>query len=752
MPTPTNRYETTLLDIARGDPDLVVMTAENRAALRTLPKIIGDRFIDVGICEQTMIGMAAGLALRGRTPVVHALAAFLTMRAFEFVRTDVGVAHLPVKLVGYVPGLLSDGNGPTHQAIEDLSIMGGVPGMRLFCPADLDELCDALPAIVADRSPWYIRYSGAPATVPHPLPGQPHRVEVVGDGDDVAILSYGMLLEQAMAARARLAEAGIRARVLNCRMPRPLDAEPVVAAARQTRLLVTVEDHLHIGGLYSALCELLVARGVRARVLPLDLGERWFQPATLPDVLAGTRLTGDAIAAAIVNALDHRTGANGVRANGGDPEITRSQRLWQRAKGLIPAGTQTLAKGPGQHVDGVAPKYLARGKGARVWDVDGNEYLDFTMAVGPLSLGYAYPPVDDAIRAQLDDGITFSLMHPLEVEVAELVRDVVPGAASVRFSKTGCDVTSAAVRLARAFTGRDRVVCCGYHGWHDWYIGITDRRAGVPDPVADLVSTFDYNDLSSANDAIDDQTACVILEPTVFELPRPGFLSELKALCEKRGALLVFDEMWTGFRVALGGAQERFGVTADLACFSKAIANGMPLSALTGRADVMRLLEQDVFFFTTFGGEALSLAAAAATIHELRMHGVPEVLDARGSRLEAGLATILDEMGASWMRCAGLPARTMLAFDPPGGNALHARSFVQQELVRRGVLWSGFHNLSFAHTDDDLVYLLDAYREVLPRLVEHVARGTLAGALRGTPVQPVFRRTSRFNLKPRRAS
>jgi len=754
--TPT-LYETTLRALAAADPDLVVMTAENRAALRSLPPLLGDRFIDVGICEQTMIGMAAGLALRGRKPIVHALAAFLTMRAYEFVRTDVGIAHLPVKLVGGVPGFLSDGNGPTHQAIEDVAIMGGIPGMKVFCPADEEELAAALPALLADPSPCYIRYTGARPVVEHPLPGQPHRVEVVAgdrDGrDTVAILTHGLLLGQALEARRRLAAEGVSVRILNVRMPRPLDADPVLAAARDTELVVTLEDHLHSGGLHSILCELLVARGVRVPVLPIDLGDRWFQPALLPDVLAREGFTGEAIAAKILDKLGARVprGGNGVRSNAADPSIERSQALWARARTLIPAGTQTLAKGPGQYVDGVAPKYLARGKGARVWDVDGNEFLDMTMAVGPLSLGYAYPAVDDAIRAQLEDGITFSLMHPLEVEVAELIRDAVPGAEAARFSKTGCDVTSAAVRVARAFTHRERVVCCGYHGWHDWYISVTDRNAGIPQSTQDLMSTFDYNNLESVLDAVDDQTACVILEPMVFEAPRDGFLAELRRICTERGALLVFDEMWTGFRLALGGAQEKFGVTADLACFSKAIANGMPLSALTGRADVMRLFDKDVFFFTTFGGEALSLAAAAATIPELRNKRVPEALASRGRKLRDGYQAIASELGLGWTRLIGMDARTMVAFDASAGNGLHLKSFVQQELIRRGVLWTGFHNLSYSHTDSDIEYLLGAYREILPQLARHVADGTVAGALRGKPVEPVFRKTTKFNTKPKAA-
>ncbi len=443
---------------------------------------------------------------------------------------------------------------------------------------------------------------------------------------------------------------------------------------------------------------------------------------------------------------------NGVRDNESFPDISRSDAWYARATGLIPAYTQTLAKGPGQYVRGVAPKYLARGKGCRVWDVDGNEYLDYQMGIGPLSLGYANEAVDAAIREQLADGITFSLMHPLEVEVAELVRELVPGAEGVRYSKTGCDATTAAVRLARAFTGRDRVLCCGYHGWHDWYIGVTDRNAGIPRATAELTATFGYNDLESVVEAIDDQTACVILEPVTFEEPRDGFLSELRRVCDQVGALLIFDEMWTGFRLALGGAQERFGVRADLACFSKAIANGMPISVVTGRRDVMALCDKDVFFFTTFGGEALSLAAAKATIGELRAHRVPEQLERLGGKLKAGYNALAAELGLDYTRCIGYGCRSMVTFDAKAGDPLVLKSLAQQELIRRGVLWGGFHNLSFAHGEADVAYTLEAWRGALGVVREAVAAGDVRGRLRGEPVEPVFRRTTGFNLKPRVAA
>lgn len=441
---------------------------------------------------------------------------------------------------------------------------------------------------------------------------------------------------------------------------------------------------------------------------------------------------------------------NGIKFNPSYPTINESDKLYARATGLIPAYSQVLAKGPGQYVNGVAPKYLQRGQGCRVWDVDGNEYLDFNMGVGPISLGYAYAPVDEAIRRQLADGITFSLVHPLEVTVAELIREVVPNAEAVRYSKTGADVTSAAVRLARAYTGREKVLCCGYHGWHDWYIGLTGRRAGVPDAVQALIHTFPYNDLEAVAEALDADTACVILEPLVFESPQPGYLADLQKLCAANGSLLIFDEMWSGFRLALGGAQEYFGVTPDLACYSKAIANGMPLAVLTGRQEIMHLLDEAVFFFTTFGGEALSLAAAQATITELRDKRVPAHLAAQGARLQSGYNRLAAELGIDhYTQCVGHPARTLVKFEPAAGHPLHLKSFVQQELIKRGILWSGFHNLCLAHGDEEVSYTLRAYEAVLPLLKQVVEQERVLESLRGQPVQPVFRQTGDFNLKPK---
>ena len=442
--------------------------------------------------------------------------------------------------------------------------------------------------------------------------------------------------------------------------------------------------------------------------------------------------------------------ANKIEFNKDFPSIKKSDELYQKALELIPSTTQTLAKGPQQNVKGIAPKYLVKGKGSHVWDVDGNKYIDFNMGIGPLSLGYAYDKVDEAIKRQLADGITFSLMHPLEVEVAELLNKVIPNAESIRYSKTGADVTSAAIRVARAYTKRQKVLCCGYHGWHDWYISVTDRNAGIPQVIQDLTFTFNYNDIQSVVDSIDEDTAAVILEPFVFEAPKDNFLQKLRDICTKNGTLLIFDEMWTGFRIAVGGAQEFFNVKADLATFSKAVANGMPIAILAGKKDVMQVLEKDVFFYTTFGGEALSLAAVKATVNEIKEKNVPAYLARQGKKLKDGYNKIAEELDMPYTKCIGYECRSLMTFDASAGNPLEIKSLVQQEMIKRGILWGGFHNMSFSHSDQDVEYALKAYRDVLPILKKTVDEKNVHGYLKGEPVEPVFRKVSNFNTKPKK--
>ncbi|HWF44846.1 MAG TPA: transketolase C-terminal domain-containing protein [Candidatus Kapabacteria bacterium] len=302
-------YEEVLRECALADDRIVVMTAENRAAIRNLPSLLGDRFIDVGIAEQTMIGAAAGLALRGRIPIVHALATFLTLRAFEFVRTDVGIARLPVKLVGGVPGFLSDGNGPTHQAIEDIALMRGIPNMQVFAPADMSDLANTLPEILASPEPCYIRY-------PAPTPVTIERTEFgIGKSTfagpngtaplDAVILTYGLLVREAITARNLLEADGISVGVIDVRWLKPIDEQAILKTIGNASLVVTLEDHFLTGGLYSILCELLVRHGMMANVLPMALEERWFKPALLQDVLEYEGFTGKHIADKIRAKMPH---------------------------------------------------------------------------------------------------------------------------------------------------------------------------------------------------------------------------------------------------------------------------------------------------------------------------------------------------------------------------------------------------------------------------------------------------------------
>lgn len=293
-------YEQILEELVAADERVVVMTAENRAAIRNLPAKIGNRFIDVGICEMTMIGAAAGLALRGRIPVTHALATFITLRPFEFVRTDLGIPNLPVKLVGGVPGFLSEANGPTHQAIEDVALMRGIPNMNVFCPADARDLEIGLRDVILSDSPFYIRYAANAAAVKHDPEFRIGKAETIAEGSDITLMTYGFMLRETLKAREILEREGHSVRLLNMRTLKPVDTGAILRAAAETRLIVTVEDHFLTGGLYSILAETFLRHRVAANVIPFALEERWFRPALLDDVLEHEGFTGRQIAESIL--------------------------------------------------------------------------------------------------------------------------------------------------------------------------------------------------------------------------------------------------------------------------------------------------------------------------------------------------------------------------------------------------------------------------------------------------------------------
>ncbi len=292
-------YEELLTETALQDERFIVMTAENRALVRNIPAKLGNRFIDTGITEQTMLGAAAGLALRGRIPVVHALASFLSMRAFEFVRTDAGIPNLPVKLSSFIPGFLSDGNGPTHQALEDISLMRGIPNMTVFAPADEDDLVKMLPQIWECPNPSYVRINTRKTDYQH-APFQWGKAEVISEGEDITILTYGLLFEQAMIAVEILKNEGLSVGLVNMRSLKPVDEYAILQATRNSKLTVTLEDHFLTGGLYSIVAEVLLKHGLTANVLPFALNEQWFKPSLLPNVLEYEGFTGKQIAEKIL--------------------------------------------------------------------------------------------------------------------------------------------------------------------------------------------------------------------------------------------------------------------------------------------------------------------------------------------------------------------------------------------------------------------------------------------------------------------
>jgi len=424
-------------------------------------------------------------------------------------------------------------------------------------------------------------------------------------------------------------------------------------------------------------------------------------------------------------------------------QFSESNRLFKKVSAVIPLASQTFSKSYLQFVGGQSPLFLERGKGAQVWDVDGNKYTDFISALLPVILGYQYKPVDDAISAQLKSGIIFSLPSPLEYELASLLVKHIPGAEMVRFGKNGSDATTGAIRVARAVTGRDHVAACGYHGWHDWYIGATTRNLGVPKATQKLTHIFEYNNIDSLKNIFKkhkSEVAAVIMEPMNYVEPKKGFLKSVKKLARENGALLIFDETITGFRWSLGGAQKYFGVTPDLSTFGKSMANGMPISALVGKKKYMKKVE-DVFYSFTQGGEALSIAAAIATIKEIEKKSVINYIWKLGKYLQDETAKLIDLNGLEHiLKITGKPCWQVFKISPAKKYTdLEIKSFLQQQIIQEGFLWYGQHNMSFSHTRKDIEALLQVYKKAFAQLKEAIERRELKKAIKGKPIANIFK-------------
>jgi glutamate-1-semialdehyde aminotransferase/spore coat polysaccharide biosynthesis protein SpsF (cytidylyltransferase family) len=421
---------------------------------------------------------------------------------------------------------------------------------------------------------------------------------------------------------------------------------------------------------------------------------------------------------------------------------TTSNKMLRRAEEVIPLGSQTFSKSHISFPAKKSPLFLTHGNNGRVWDVDGNEYVDLICGLLPVVLGYRDPDIDAAIRNQLDQGISFSLSTELETNLAERLVEIIPCAEMVRFGKNGSDATSAAIRLARAFTGRDHVAVCGYHGWQDWYIGSTTRNKGVPKSFSDLTHPVTYNDLDAVDGLLKKyrgEVAALILEPMTVTEPSVNYLSELKELLNSHGSLLIFDENITGFRYAIGGAQELFDVTPDLASFGKAMGNGMPISSIVGRADVMNEME-NVFYSGTFGGETLSLAAAIAVIDKMRREPVIEQLWKTGKQLSDSVMERIEEHGLSEVMTLNgkAPWRVMAFSDHPEGTKESIKTIFMREMLSRGVLMASSHNICYAHNHADMTHVATAYDGALARIAEELATGELEERLGIPPIKPIF--------------
>jgi glutamate-1-semialdehyde 2,1-aminomutase len=454
-----------------------------------------------------------------------------------------------------------------------------------------------------------------------------------------------------------------------------------------------------------------------------------------PPLMSWNRGTGNRRGALAVE----RANGSGQRPN---DRYAASNRFFDRAIKTIPLASQTFSKSHQQMVLGASPLFAARGRGAELVDIDGNSYVDCIMGLLSVVLGYRDPDVDAAIVGQIEKGISFSLASTLEAELAETLGRLIPCAKMVRFGKNGSDATTAAIRLARAATGRAKVAVAGYHGWHDWYIGTTTRRIGVPAEVQALSSVFTFNDADSLKHILEkdpDGFAAVILEPDGAAQPAPGFLEAVRALTSRYGVVLVFDEIVSGFRSNIGGAQAEYGVVPDLAAFGKAMGNGMPISAIVGQGELMERMN-DIFFSATFGGEALSLAAAIATIRKLERENAIDRLKALGTRLSAaanetirrrGFGDLLEFGGADWW------PRLKIGRTPVETNLF--KSLLRQELYASGLLLGASLNLSLAHeapgVGERIVASLDS---ALANLRIHLDSADPASALRGKVMQPTF--------------
>lgn len=439
--------------------------------------------------------------------------------------------------------------------------------------------------------------------------------------------------------------------------------------------------------------------------------------------------------------------------------VPRSLALYERALQRIPGGTQLVSRRPNRTAYGVSPIYAQRASGARFWDVDGFEYIDWMSGIGSILLGYADPVVDEAVCQQISRGTVYAVNHELEIELAEELCRSIPCAEMVRYAKCGGEACAIAVRIARGVTGRDKILFCGYHGWHDWYLAANlaeeanlnahlfpgIEATGVPRALAGTALPFAYGDLAALGKLLDrhrGEVAAVIMEPLRSELPAPGYLAGVAQLAREHGAVFIFDEVSAGLRFSEGGAQQYLGVTPDMAVFAKSISNGYPMAAIVGNRDVMEPSAR-MFISSTYWSDTIGLRAALTTIREARRRDVPQSLWRFGGELKRRLNAVAQEVGLD-VQCQGVDVHPQLRFAiaDPKLTSLVTTLYIQ-EMAKRGCHGYASFYLNAAQGEPELSHTIDAARETFGIIGNALETGTVEQKLECPVQQDAFRRLIR---------
>jgi len=422
--------------------------------------------------------------------------------------------------------------------------------------------------------------------------------------------------------------------------------------------------------------------------------------------------------------------------------IERSNELKKRARNVIPHQTGTFSRAASSFVEGVFPTYIQTANGSHFTDVDGNVFLDYLLGIGPITLGYNYKVVNEAVLSQLQKGILFSLPHPIEVELSELMCDIIPHADMVKFEKSGSNAVTAAVRVARYKTKRDKIAYCGSGGvWHDWQAAMVSRDGGVPEFNKKLIKIFEYNDDEGLEQIFEDnpnEIAAIVLEPTIYEKPSSEFLKKVRKIADKNNSLLILDEIVTGFRFDLMGAQKMFGIKGDLVCFGKGMGNGLPITAITGPEEFMRLFD-DLWVSSTNNSETLSIAGTIATINEMKSKNTIEQCWKIGAELFDSWNKITSKYNLN-AKMNGYPIRMKLeCFDSKNNPSIDLKSLMLQEMVKKGIFMSpGVTFISYSHTSKDIEFTLQCLDEICKNISTNITENEYNRHLEGNVPKTIW--------------